>query len=195
MKWFTSDTHFGHINIINYCRRPFLDIDEMHREMIGNINAVVHPTRDELFHLGDFARGGMEAWDIRNDIKCQRIHLIMGNHDNHREDGTASERLISCGIFASIRDIATITLEGESGEGTKVRTVLCHYPLQAWQGKNRGYFHLHGHTHGLIDSPDEWRMDVGVDGQNNKKGFRAIGEYRPYSEEEIITIMIKKGLI
>jgi len=33
--FFTSDTHFGHENIIRYCQRPFADVGEMDRELIA----------------------------------------------------------------------------------------------------------------------------------------------------------------
>ena len=31
--FFTSDHHFGHANIIEYCRRPFASAEEMDAEM------------------------------------------------------------------------------------------------------------------------------------------------------------------
>ena len=36
--WVTSDTHFGHAKVIEYCDRPFNDIHEMDRELIKRWN-------------------------------------------------------------------------------------------------------------------------------------------------------------
>jgi calcineurin-like phosphoesterase family protein len=55
--YFTSDNHFGHKNIINYCNRPFNNIEHMHQEMIDRWNSVVNP-EDIVFHLGDFVFRG-----------------------------------------------------------------------------------------------------------------------------------------
>lgn len=53
MIWFTSDTHLGHANAIEFTNRPFSDIEAMNRTLIANINAFVQ-ARDELCILGDF---------------------------------------------------------------------------------------------------------------------------------------------
>lgn len=32
--WFTSDTHFGHQNILRFCERPFVSVEEMDNTII-----------------------------------------------------------------------------------------------------------------------------------------------------------------
>jgi calcineurin-like phosphoesterase family protein len=54
--WWTSDTHFSHVNIIRYCDRPFATVDEMNAEMIARWNDTVAPA-DDVWHLGDLALG------------------------------------------------------------------------------------------------------------------------------------------
>ena len=54
--FFTSDTHFGHTNIIKYCKRPFNSLEEHDETLIKNWNNKVGEN-DIIFHLGDFAFG------------------------------------------------------------------------------------------------------------------------------------------
>ena len=57
--------------------------------------------------------------------------------------------------WAGVTDYAEIELEG-------TRLVLCHYPLRAWRGQGRGWWQLHGHSHGRL-KPLTRQRDVGVD--------------------------------
>lgn len=91
MIWFTADTHYGHKNI---CRgvsdwvdldstRDFKTISEMNEAIINNINSTVGPS-DELYHLGDWSFGGLfNILNFREKIKCDKIHIVPGNHDHH----------------------------------------------------------------------------------------------------------------
>ena len=44
MLWFTSDTHFGHANVLHFTDRPFGDIAHMNRALINAINERVAPS-------------------------------------------------------------------------------------------------------------------------------------------------------
>lgn len=82
-KWFISDTHFDHKNIIRFCGRPFSNVSEMNETMICNWNNVVRES-DLVFHLGDF--GSPRCRDPRKFLKRLNgiIILIKGNHDKSR---------------------------------------------------------------------------------------------------------------
>ena len=58
--FFTSDTHFGHENIIKYCKRPFKDVKEHDAELIRRWNEKV-PEDGIVFHLGDVAFGNHQT--------------------------------------------------------------------------------------------------------------------------------------
>jgi calcineurin-like phosphoesterase family protein len=79
-KWFTSDNHFFHKNIIEYCERPFFYVQEMNRVMIERWNERVQPN-DTVYHLGDFAFGSRDK--IQSSLKKLNGHIILvrGNHD------------------------------------------------------------------------------------------------------------------
>jgi len=77
MYWFTSDYHFGHENIIKYCKRPFKSIYHMNSSIIRNHNERVKPN-DTVFFLGDFAlKDGVECLEQLNG----NFVFIKGNHD------------------------------------------------------------------------------------------------------------------
>lgn len=49
MKYFISDTHFGHKNIIEYENRPFNSIEEHDSTLISNWNKV-YQTESDVSH-------------------------------------------------------------------------------------------------------------------------------------------------
>ena len=61
--FFTSDSHFGHENIIRFCKRPFNSVREMNEELIHRWNSKVRPN-DIVFHLGDFCWGGLKSGTV-----------------------------------------------------------------------------------------------------------------------------------
>lgn len=147
---FTSDTHFGHGNIIKYCNRPFTSAEEMDETMIRNWNARVRPD-DLVFHLGDFAFG----CDYQHAVHCYRrlngiIQFVLGNHDKHLR--TMNDNGI-------LRTPLEHYLE-ESIEGHRI--VLFHYGLRTWHHDLRGTWHLYGHSHNGLP-PLGKSVDIGVD--------------------------------
>lgn len=80
MRWFTSDTHFYHKNIIKFCRPEFDSVEEMNRHLVESWNSVVGD-EDTVFHLGDVAFAGTaKTFDIIDRLKGYKV-LIKGNHD------------------------------------------------------------------------------------------------------------------
>ena len=53
MRYFISDTHFNHKNVIKYDKRPFDSLEEMEWEIIKRWNNTVS-NKDIVYHLGDF---------------------------------------------------------------------------------------------------------------------------------------------
>jgi len=77
--WFTSDHHFGHANIIKYCKRPFAHVSEMNQEMARRWNSTVSPG-DTVYYLGDFSMDFRAAGWWAPQLNGEKI-LVCGNHD------------------------------------------------------------------------------------------------------------------
>lgn len=162
MIWFTSDTHFFHKNIIQYCARPFGDVQHMNDVMMDNWNECVKPT-DKIYFLGDFAFASQKvAIDLLTHLNGVKV-LVKGNHDK----GLTKDRVF-CGMFDDVRDYYETKelLIYEDDEGNikehQQPIILFHYPIDSWNGKAHGSWHLHGHTHGTSHKMKN-RLDVGVD--------------------------------
>ena len=166
--FFTSDTHFGHSKIIDYCKRPFSSIEEHDKTLIQNWNNVVGQD-DTVFHLGDFAYGNSQF--VSNIIKQLNgnIILIKGNHDLRNMNPTLYN------MFSDAVYQARILID-------KQTVYLNHFPFLCFEHgdinlyKDNYSIQLFGHVHSgpLTSSEDANRLnilfptqyDVGVDNNN-----------------------------
>lgn len=85
-RWFISDHHFGHTNILKFAdaegrllRPGFESVEHMDEVMIERWNSVVKP-HDIVHHLGDICFGQEHLTKIRPRLNG-RIYLVLGNHD------------------------------------------------------------------------------------------------------------------
>jgi calcineurin-like phosphoesterase family protein len=187
--FFVSDTHYSHKNICRgvtnwrtqdgevpvHSTRDFNTIELMNNALVDNINSVVGQD-DTLIHLGDFSFGGFEnIGNFLDRLVCKNIHLVLGNHDTHikyNRDGIQDR-------FLSVQQYLEVKIND-------YYFVLSHYPLQSWNGLNKGVIHLHGHVHlnKMLKFGNGKKMDVGVDGN----------DLNPYLIDDIIKIMNKRDI-
>jgi len=174
--FFTSDTHFFHSRIIQYCLRPFADATDMNEQLIANWNNVVGYD-DVVYHLGDFAFGDVDQVnDVMQRLNFKHMHFIKGNHD----------KPFLKWFYSVPHGMGTkITIYPEFLE-TKIeghQFVLCHYAMRVWNQSHRGALHLYGHSHGTLpDDPNSKSFDVGVD----------CHDFMPISLERVLHLMSKK---
>jgi calcineurin-like phosphoesterase family protein len=164
--FFTADTHFGHAGARALYRRPFPDVATMDLAMEQAWNARVAPG-DEVWHLGDFALNmpatRMEALLARLH---GRKHLLTGNND-----GAAALALPG---WTSVQTYVEMELEGTG-------LVLCHYAFRTWRNMGKGWWNLHGHSHGRL-KPLPRQADAGVDAWN----------FRPVTLAEILAARTRR---
>ncbi|MCC8114614.1 MAG: metallophosphatase [Bacteroidales bacterium] len=163
MVFLTSDTHAGHVNVINFCKRPFATVAEMNQAMIDRWNSVVCPD-DDVYHLGDFAFGPAVVREFAAALNG-RIHLCLGNHDYKNIVKPKLQHL-----FCEVAHAYVIEYQG-------VKCYLSHYPYLCWMGRYRFDPQFHGHVHlrkgydgldlpPMRDMAHPMQYDVGVDLNN-----------------------------
>lgn len=177
--YFTSDTHFGHENVIKFNNRPFKNVEQMDSMLIRNWNSVVDYDAD-VYHLGDFSLTTPERTLRILEQLNGNIHLIKGNH----EKSVLSKSFVR-DRFAWIKDYYELKVEDPDARGKhgEQSIVLLHYAMKVWNKSHFGSWHLYGHSHGsLPDDINSLSFDVGVDSH----------DYKPISYEEVKRIMKKK---
>lgn len=192
--FFTSDLHLFHQNSIEFDKRPFENIEHMHRVLINNYNACV-PKDGICYFLGDIGMATTkDLKTIISQLNGTKI-LLMGNHDK------GPNAMYNAG-FDNVLWNATIYIGNN-------KVTMSHCPLmgvwredvtgmrgardgEMWHGETKnlkfslvdyGQYHLHGHTH---KSSDEdvvagKQMDIGVCGN----------QYRPVSWGQVEAFISK----
>ena len=149
MKFYTSDLHLDHTNIIKYENRPFNSIDEMNETIIRNWNKRVKPG-DEVYILGDFCfdKDGSRTNQFLKRLNGRK-YLVKGNHDHFIKAKNFDKSL-----FEWIKDYAVIKDENDV-------VVLFHYPIAVWDRKHHNSIHLYGHIHSNTGEHHPLDFDLG----------------------------------
>lgn len=168
-KFYISDLHLGHFNIIRLCNRPFSSIEEMDQTLIENWNNKV-TEKDEVYILGDliFKNAKSPKYYLKQ-LKGKKI-MIRGNHDKFLKDKQ------NLSYFESIHDMLSINDQNRFVN-------LCHYPMCEWNGFFRNSIHLYGHIHNNIEN-DAYRI------MRNIKNAYNVGadilDFTPMTLDEVI---------
>lgn len=136
MKYFTSDLHAFHKNIIQFDNLPFNTLIE-YRDFIKKVWNSTITEKDEIYLLGDSAVGGRNS-DVNNFLHSLngKKYLVKGNHEKEiMKTSYLREH------FEWIKDYYVF-------DYNKQRFVLMHFPIEEWLNKRNNSIHLHGHCHG-----------------------------------------------
>ena len=164
----TSDTHFGHENIIRYANRPFANWRMMGEAMIERWNSRV-AADDVVYFLGDFAMGPGAKDDYVEQV-LRRLNGdkigVLGNHDQPSKWSVGLKQFV---LEKGIDNFRILTDQIHAAKIDGVDFLMCHYPMVDWDGKFHGTVHLHGHAHTQYRSKEVHNMvqsrryDIGVD--------------------------------
>ena len=164
MKYYISDLHLFHNRILEKFNRPFSSVEEMHEVIINNWKNKVKDD-DTVYILGDVGMyHAREMGNILNNLPGRKI-LVTGNHDFKNIHSSSYKK-----TFAKITSYLEIEDNGRN-------VVLFHYPIEDWNGKYRGYYHLHGHVHNNGDSLSKKDRRYNVSAE--------IVDYTPISLDEL----------
>lgn len=144
-KWFISDTHFFHANILKFIGddgkriRPFNSLEEMHETIIERWNGVVKDN-DYVYHLGDVTFRYDGAFNALMRRLKGKKRLIVGNHDKIWNPALQMH-FEKCDLWKGFREF---NFTGS------------HMPLPL-DGLRDGYFNVHGHTHQRFKKDPHYR--------------------------------------
>lgn len=190
----TSDPHYFHNQISEYCNRPFKNESSMRKILIENFNDTV-PEDGVCFFIGDMGMLGTSQWERLTGLLKKlngAKHLVLGNHDEMKPF-----RYVNVG-FTSVHTSLELILEID---GKRRKFLLNHDPC-VWDLVPDDTVLLCGHVHNLFKIlPQKDTINIGVDVWNYKpvsilKAWRTLQEWKfgtssaregvidPYKEDE-----------
>jgi len=174
MKYFLSDLHLYHTNVLKFGDRPFSSIEEMNTAIMYNINSVLKKG-DDFYLLGDLAFR-KEGYDLffSEFPKYANLHWVLGNHDKQYKKYEK--------YCTSVSLLKEIKIGG-------VHTTLCHYPMISWNKSHHNSWMLFGHHH---SNAHGWE---GIHERTKGKMLNVNCEFHdftPWSEDEIVAYMETK---
>lgn len=181
--YFTADLHLGHANIMKYCNRPYITLNQMDADIINSLNEIASGN-SVLFLIGDIMFKFISD-DAKNAFKralmqFSTVYCLRGNHDHNQ----SIKYLKSINSVQFLNDsIVEVSIEDDEME-QDARIILCHYPLLSWNASYHGSWHLFGHVHGVLQHPSFNALDVGVD----------CHEYKPVSYSQVKEIITRQNL-
>ena len=204
-EYITSDTHFGHANIIQYSNRPF-------PTRPADFSAIEKRVRDSDPTVSEEDKKRLKRW-LQNHVHEMDEELIR-RWNAKVPPGSIVYHL---GDFAFMQEDKLINLVGRLNgtirlllgnhdkpikgrvkncfewvrtyyecwtDSPKIKICMFHYPIASWNKGHHGSWQLHGHCHGSFPDTGVKRIDVGVDTHPN---------YEPYSFHEIKAKMEGRG--
>lgn len=219
--WFTSDTHFGHGNIIKYCGRPFFNKNELGIYLDGRKKNASSEEKNALYQmklssasLAAHDEFLIENWNRHVKPRDKVIHLgdfAFGNSTRLNEirdklNGSISliignhDKNLKANFKTRFEWVDTYREISIQDGNNLQRIVLCHYAFKTWNNINNGVWDLYGHSHGnLCEDNLIFAIDVGVDAIAKRLSGKLFPDdlptpenYRPISFEEVRKIMETK---
>jgi len=186
--FFSADPHYGHGNIVKYCKRLQFCTDT-EKAAILSLDAIIdkqakHQAQREL-------RISPETVNRMNETMVNNWNAVVSPNDTvyllgdlcfPKQDWTKwLARLQGRVIWIhgnhdaynqhNREKLMDINVEGQE-------ITLCHYSMRVWKNSCHGAWCLYGHSHNTLP-PLGLSMDVGVD----------CNDFKPYSFEEVKAIM------
>jgi len=190
MKYFTSDTHFGHANIIRYCDRPFSDVRAMDLAMLSNLQQILTDD-DDLYFIGDWCMNPKYYGLIRS-VPFRHLFFILGNHDRGGKlkdqleiDGLSERVTVENDLFVEIEGKPFYLVHRPIQASDEMPTLCGHvhekWTLQEPGGEVREYKREGESQAKTLTHPV---LNVGVDRQ----------KFCPLSELEVVELITKQEI-